>query len=50
MEKKGNRSFKCAQCGKVTHTSVEYNMKMFCCGVCCDKYKKQHKPKICDFC
>ena len=41
----------CAHCGKnVGSKKVSEQEKMFCCIACCDKWKKGHTPKVCEFC
>lgn len=41
---------KCEHCGKDCKKTIKYKGKAFCCDTCTEKYKKGHKPKVCEFC
>ncbi len=41
---------KCMHCKKDCKKTVKYQNMAFCCEICVEKYKKKHKPKVCEFC
>ena len=42
----------CKICGKIAKKGqMSYDGKLFCCQVCCKKYKKGNKKtEVCEFC